>query len=148
MIGHWSFHKNKDKNYIVHTTAKLISSLTTALNEYQGNGNIETFRTACETAINKEVKIAFNTHRDGVIKQFFGALAEAFSNRWAKLFKTKEEYQLKKGRKTDIAQFFQTEKETTRSANVLYEFNKDLEKAFQAINVEIDEDMSQRNSNN
>jgi hypothetical protein len=137
------YGKNKDTQYIVKTSMSLMTSLKTALKEYKGHGNTQTFQDACEAAIDNEVKSAFNTHRDGAIKQFFGAIAEAFSNLWAKLFASKEQNEARNATRAGAAGFFQSQAKT-KSAKVLFDFNNDMNKAFElVIDIEIDDDLDQ-----
>lgn len=134
------YGNKKDKQYIIKINRNLITSLKSALHAYEGSGDIDVFKNACRTAINKNVKSAFNAQRDGAVKQFFGTIYEAFNNLWTKLFASKERNEARNSTKASAIGFFQSQARTTKSADVLYDFNKDLDKAFKVVGGEADDD--------
>ena len=133
--------KNTDKQYIVVANARLIEALDSALVQYNKFGDRTEFQKACEAAINP-LKTVYNTHRDGKVKQFFGAIAEALNNVWNAIFGSAESKQTK----ASLVSFFNSNERTTKSANVLFSFKMDLDKAFGLIGVHesLDQDLENR----
>ena len=126
------YGKNTSKQYIIVANARLIDVLSNALSKYTLDGNHVEFKKACQDAITDEVKNQFNTHRDAYVTQFFAAIAQAFGNLWNVLFASAESKQTRAG----LAGFFNSNSRPTRSADELYTFNRDLEKAFGLIGVQ------------
>ncbi len=122
--------KYEKEQVIVKTNVLLIKTVTDALARYNKDSNLNNLKNDCKNAI-QDVKEVFNTHRDGKVKKFLGDIIHAISTLFNYWFFNKEynEVQHLKG-------FFATSSRTTKSANVLFKFNEEVDKAFQAFTGE------------